>query len=673
MRTHTLALLGAVLFACGDAPPPVAAPPPTTAAPQPSTSTSASAAPPAVDAQPTALTDAQRARDNALAPSAAAVVDAYPNIGSLFSSLVAEMSRDKKHFLYGSLRDGVPEIYVGDIAKPSDAPRALTKGPERAIWAKYTHDEKFILFRRDEGADENWRLYRVALDGSGETNLTPGPKMRRDEPVMPSKRADTVMYTTHVTSSPASQLVVQSIAKGDMKQVYEDPSPANAVDATADGSRVLLLRFNSASDFVLLEVDTATAKARTLYPPADTKVTIDTAAYSPDGSVAYVATDEGKEGSALLAIDTKTLAIKARYAVDDPATASIANFVVSPTGDRIAIHVNAGNHAQVRILDAKKLTVQRRVKMPLGQGGIGPFTTDGRAFTHWISTAERPADIFLADAASGESKPLRDDKRSGLDNLAPLTVSIETTKAFDGLTIPINLYLPKHDGKLPTLVVFHGGPSNSYAVRYSPYTRFLTAQGFAIAEPNIRGSTGFGRSYEMADNREKRANVLKDMETMNAWVKAQPWCDANRVIVFGGSYGGYVTLMALTRQPTLWRAGVDLFGVVNLKTFLKSTDQMIRTVFVDEFGDLEKDAPLLDEFSPSRDFDKIVSPLFVYSGQNDPRVPRSESDQVVVALRQRNIPVEYMVAPDEGHSIDRRANKIELMTRVVRFLTDNVK
>jgi len=177
----------------------------------------------------------------------------------------------------------------------------------------------------------------------------------------------------------------------------------------------------------------------------------------------------------------------------------------------------------------------------------------------------------------------------------------------------------------------------------------------------------------MADNREKRANVLKDMETINAWVKAQPWCDANRVIVFGGSYGGYVTLMALTRQPTLWRAGVDLFGVVNLKTFLRSTDQMIRTVFVDEFGDLEKDAALLDEFSPSRDFDKIVAPLFVYAGQNDPRVPRSESDQVVLALRQRNVPVEYMVAPNEGHSIDRRANKIELMTRVVRFLGDNVK
>jgi len=192
-------------------------------------------------------------------------------------------------------------------------------------------------------------------------------------------------------------------------------------------------------------------------------------------------------------------------------------------------------------------------------------------------------------------------------------------------------------------------------------------------EPNIRGSTGFGRSYEMADNREKRGDALKDMATVNAWAKAQPWCDADRVVVWGGSYGGYLVLMAATRQPTLWRAGVDLFGVANLHTMLNSTDQAIRVGFVDEFGDLDKDAALLDEYSPSRDFGNMAFPLFVYAGQNDPRVPRSESDQIVVALRGKSIPVEYMVAANEGHSLDRRETKIEFMTRAARFLGDAMK
>jgi dipeptidyl aminopeptidase/acylaminoacyl peptidase len=177
----------------------------------------------------------------------------------------------------------------------------------------------------------------------------------------------------------------------------------------------------------------------------------------------------------------------------------------------------------------------------------------------------------------------------------------------------------------------------------------------------------------MADNREKRGDALRDVETVNAWVKAQSWCDASRVVVFGGSYGGYITLMAVTRQPTLWRTGVDLVGVANLKTFLRSTDQAIRAGFVDEFGDLDKDSALLEQYTPSRDYERVVTPLFVYAGQNDPRVPRSESDQIVTALRKRNVPVEYMVAENEGHSLDRRENTVEFLTRVTRFLGDQMK
>src|SRR5262249_43202261 len=160
---------------------------------------------------------------------------------------------------------------------------------------------------------------------------------------------------------------------------------------------------------------------------------------------------------------------------------------------------------------------------------------------------------------------------------------------------------------------------------------------------------------------EKRADAMKDVASVNAWAKAKPWCDSDHVAIFGGSYGGYLVLMALTRQPTLWRAGIDLVGISNLRTFLKATDQMIRSAFVEEFGDLDKDAALLDEFSPWRDVDKIVSPLFVYQGKNDPRVPKPESDQIVQLLRTRKIHVEYMVAPDEGHSLDRRGNRAEFM------------
>jgi dipeptidyl aminopeptidase/acylaminoacyl peptidase len=177
----------------------------------------------------------------------------------------------------------------------------------------------------------------------------------------------------------------------------------------------------------------------------------------------------------------------------------------------------------------------------------------------------------------------------------------------------------------------------------------------------------------MADNKDRRADAMRDVETVNTWIKAQPWADPGRVVILGGSYGGYLVLMALTRQPTAWAAGVDLCGIVNLHTFMKSTDKGIRAILSPEFGDPDAEQGLLEEFSPFAQVERIVRPLFVYQGQNDPRVPRSESDQIAASLRARHVPVEYMVAPNEGHSLERPDNRIEFLARTARFLGDQLR
>jgi len=192
-------------------------------------------------------------------------------------------------------------------------------------------------------------------------------------------------------------------------------------------------------------------------------------------------------------------------------------------------------------------------------------------------------------------------------------------------------------------------------------------------EPNVRGSSGFGRAYEMADDGKKRLDGIHDLEIVGRWAIKQPWADPKRLVILGGSYGGYSVLMGLTRQPDLWKAGVDLFGVSSARLLLKRTTGWIQAVFVREFGDVDKDAAFLESISPINDVAKIRAPLFVYAGENDPRVPRPESDAIVSALRQRKVPVEYMVAPNEGHSMDRRDNKIAFLSRVARFLEKSLK
>ncbi|WP_394836657.1 prolyl oligopeptidase family serine peptidase [Pendulispora rubella] len=669
--------IATLLTACGGGES-AAPPPPAVAAPERPPPPAVAAPPaPSASSEPTVLSEEQKRRDAARVPLASSIIDAYPNWGGLFSSLVATYSPDGKRIIFGSLRDGSPQIYAADVARPADPPKALSGGPERALSAVFTRDGKSVLFLRDTGADENFAIWRVNVDGTGLTNLTPGESLHRQDVLLPRRKPQIMIYGAKKVSELTTNVFSQSIDGGEPKVLYTHPRPGYATDAAPDASRALFIEYLSLSDSVLSEIDLAAGKARRVYPPEGRKGNVFSAMYSADGKRILMATDEGSESSLLLALDAASGKELARYTNASPKGAMM-QAAVSPKGDTLAVRVDAGDHGEVRILDAKSLKLLRAVKVPLGQVELGSFREDGRRFSIMISLPSQPPNVFEVDVAAGSVHPLRDEKHAGLDRMPPVQASITSIAAFDGLKIPVNVYLPAERAnaekrKLPTVAIFHGGPAASYPVRWSPVNRFLVALGYAVIEPNVRGSTGFGRAYEMGDNREKRADWLKDLETVNAWAKAQPWCDGERVVVWGGSYGGYTTLMALTRQPTLWRLGVDLFGVADLKAFLRTTSTEIRTAFVDEFGDLEKDSTLLEQFSPMRDVDKIVSPLFVYAGQNDPRVPRSESDAIVRALRTRRIPVEYMVAANEGHSLDRRETKVELFTRVARFLEDNLK
>jgi dipeptidyl aminopeptidase/acylaminoacyl peptidase len=655
-----------VLAACSaHAPSPV-----TMSVPVPVAPPAASSAP---TSDPTVLTASDRRRDQAREPLATAVVDAYANWNGFFSQLVATWSPDGKELLFGSTRDGLPEIYAADPAHPEAAPRAITTGPERALDAAYTRDGKYVLYTRDHEGDEMTAIWRVARDGSGATNLTPGEPLRRDPPVLPRGKPDLILYSAASIKDPSARLYQQAVSGGEPKLVYQQPVPGGLADVTADGARALMIAWRSNSDTEIDEVDVATGRSHRVYPPEGKHTQLYGAAYAPDGKRVLLGVDDGDK-VALDAIDPASGKVLAQFHADDLPYAALGG-LPSPKGDRVALSIDAGDHGEIRVLDGKTLKLVRRVNVPLGEVHLGAWRDDGKAFSILVSRPEAPPDVFAVDAATGAVTALRADPRPSIASLPTIDVSIQRVKAFDGLTIPINQYLPPHDAgaKLPSIVIFHGGPASSYPVRWSPYTRFFVSLGYAVLEPNVRGSTGFGHAYEEADNREKRADWLQDLETVNAWVKAQPWADPERVVVWGQSYGGYTTLMALTRQPTLWRAGVDLYGPADLHAFLLSTDAAIRAGFVAEFGDVDKDAALLDQFSPMRDVDKIVRPLFVYAGAHDPRVPLSEGNAIVKALRTRGVPVEYMVAADEGHSVDRRENKIELLTRTARFLEDALR
>jgi len=671
----SIAALVAGALACGGSSkaPPVAtpSPPPPAAAALPEAAPPPRAAPVTADATPDKPAGADAARDAELARAAAGLFDVVSNSQPRFT-------RDGKQLVFVSDRDGLPQLYIADAGKADSPVKRLVTSTERVGRVVMTPDGTAIVFQSDHGADENWTLFRINLNGGGLVELTPGARLQRDTPIIADGKPDILFYSARPMSAAATDVYTTSArAPGEEKQLYHDDKPGALVDVSRDGKWGLLIQEPSQSENYAVIVDLTSGGSRTLWPTAGKvsgNVSIHGAAFSADGKRVLLATDGGAEQALVLSLDAVTGKETARYVETERSTANIA-VDVARRGNAVALTIDAGNHSELRVLDATTLEPKVRVPVPLGTGAVGKFADDGKRIAVTWSTPTAPTDVYAVDVATGKLAPLRKEPRPQLDALPPVTSAIAIVEAFDHQRIPANVYVPAGapGKKLPVIVSYHGGPAGSSPIRWNAIARFFLAQGYAWIEPNVRGSGGFGRAYEAADNGPRRLDAFKDIETTGRWAASQPWADKDRMVVYGASYGGYTVLIALTRMPELWRAGVDLVGVANLKTFMATTSGFIRELFLLEFGDPDKDAAFLDSISPLRDAGHIVDPLFVYAGANDPRVPRAESDQIVQALRARNVPVEYMVAGNEGHSLAHRENQIEFAARVARFLESHLK
>ncbi len=619
-----------------------------------------------VDAKPDVAT--AKPRDQELAKLAAGYVDALSNSECVFTP-------DGKRVVFVSNRDGLPQLYVSEVNKASGPLTRLVQTDQRVATPIVTRDGKAVLFRSDTGADENWSIFRVGLDGKDLVELTTGDKLNRDVFFVPEGAKDTMFFSGRKISEPKSTVYSASTTTpGPAKAVYSDDSVAFMTGVDPNGKIALVVQYPTRVENYLLRVDVASGKADKIYPTQG-KVTLFDAKFSADGKLIYIATDGGGDQNMLIALDAKTGKQVANYAAT-PATAQIDGIAVAKKGGLVALTIQAGTHAEIVLLDGKKLVpAKQSAKLPLGDGNATAFSDDGKRLGVQWSTPSSPVDVYALDAATGTSGPLRAEPRPSLSNMPKIEVQIVDIPAFDGGKIPTIVYVPggEHDKPHPVIVSYHGGPSDASRIHWSRANAMFLTLGYVVVEPNVRGSGGFGRAFEAADNGNKRLDAFKDIETSARWAAAQPWADKDRMVVFGGSYGGYTALIALSHWPDIWRAGVDLFGIVNMKTFMATSYGPIRKVFVDEFGDPDKDAEFLAQISPITDANKIVDPTFVYAGANDPFVPRSESDQIVIALRKKGIPTEYMVADNEGHSLARNDNLIQFLARAGRFLETNLK
>jgi dipeptidyl aminopeptidase/acylaminoacyl peptidase len=303
------------------------------------------------------------------------------------------------------------------------------------------------------------------------------------------------------------------------------------------------------------------------------------------------------------------------------------------------------------------------------EGGNPVFADRAPVLVIGWGSATRPAAILRFDL--GRPDPVGEEVTrpdlAGLDPAALVEPVERVFKSFDGLEISGFLFRPRNPiGSCVVLV--HGGPEAQYRPGFDPLAQLLVARGHAVFAPNVRGSSGYGRKFTALDDARKRMDSVRDLEAVHAHLVETGVAPADRIAIMGGSYGGFMTLAALTHQPKLWAAGVDIVGIAHLGTFLKNTGAYRQRHRAAEYGDPEKDAEFFEQTAPLNHAKAIRAPLMVIQGKNDPRVPVSEAEQIVAAAKANGAEVEYLLYADEGHGLAKLKNRIEAYTRAAAFL-----
>ena len=520
----------------------------------------------------------------------------------------------------------------------------LSFGTERVTAALCSPTDPLIVIARDAGGNEKHGLSAIDAPTGAERALTANPAaMHVPGAFSPD---GTQLAITHTGRNGADfDVAIIELATGARRELAQPGGWTRVIDWHDAG--ILALRASTPFDHDLFLLDPVSGASRHL-TPHEGEVAYESAHLLPDGGV-LCACDAGSEFMRLAELRDGTPA----FLTDDDA--DVESIALDAARARRAYVVNRAGSSQL-VCDGAI------VETPDGLVGGVAFGPHGElALT--IATAADTSDVWNA------APELHRRTRSavgGLDRSAFVTPTLHEVESFDGRRIPYFLF--GEPGR-PTMCWVHGGPESQFRPQMAPVIQYLCAHGVTVAAPNVRGSTGYGRTFHHLDDVAKRLDSVADLAALGRELGAE---SGTPVGVMGGSYGGYMTMAAITEHPELWSCAVNTVGIVNFVTFLQNTSPYRRALREAEYGSLEHDLELLAAISPIHKIERIRCPLMVIHGANDPRVPVDEAEQVVEALRARGRPVEYLRYEDEGHGITRLANRLDCYPRVVAFLEEHL-
>lgn len=533
----------------------------------------------------------------------------------------------------------------------------------------------YLVFSQDTGGGEFFQLYRYDLADGKVTLLTDG-KARNSGGTWANgggrfaytstrrNGEDTDLYVI-TPATPSSDKLMLQLSAGGWR--VSDWSPDNAT--------ILLTEYVSINESHLWSFDLQSSLLERVTPKTGEKISWTGASFAKDGRSLFVTSDQGSEFQRLCRYDLKSHQLT-------PLTPNlkwdVESFDLSPDGKTLAFVSNEDGVSVLHLLDAKSGRELRTPKLPLGVITGLEWHENNRDLGFTLSSARSPADVYSLDVRKGTLERWTESETGGLNAQTFIEPELIKLKSFDGLDISAFVYRPdarKFPGKRPAIISIHGGPeSQSRPIFQARNNYYLNELGVALVVPNVRGSDGYGKTFLTLDNGFKREDSVKDIGAVIDWIRKDAALDGERIAVMGGSYGGYMTLASMVHFNDRLRCGVDVVGISSFITFLKNTQDYRRDLRRVEYGD-ERDPAMaahLEKISPLTSVKKIGKPLFVVQGRNDPRVPVTEAEQMVKAIRENGGQAWYLMAKDEGHGFAKKKNADFQLISTILFYQEHL-
>ncbi len=585
------------------------------------------------------------------------------------SATSPSLSPDGKRIVFVSNESGLPQAWI--VPASGGKPVRLTKSEDPVGGVEWSPDGSRIAYTIAPGGGMNTQIWLVAPDGADPKRITDG----KDETnrLGPFRRdGKTLALASNRRYRARIEGWIYDLATGSFTLAAENKGSGAILDMTPDGRKLLVLRTPQRGFSDLYLVD-AVSKAETLLTPHEGTASFD-GRLSRDGKSVLVSTNAGRERTAFGRVDLSGEKPGPVEILDSREDADLLSFVVNEAGTRAVLLWNVAGRSDLSFYDLKEGKPTAGPKLP-GEIASGlSLSKDGRTLALAVTGAALPSDIWALHLASGRFTQVTFSPHDGVDLASLVEPELVNIPGYDGRPIWSWLYRPKGaTGPGPLVFSYHGGPESQERPTFRADYQALLASGISVLAPNVRGSSGFGRTFLGLDNQLKRVNVLRDVKACRDWAVERKIADPARLGIMGGSYGGWVTMAALTAYPDDYAAGADLFGIVNFLSFFRETEPWMAEISKAEYGDPDQQTELLKSLSPLFKLDLVKAPVLVLHGKNDTNVPLVEATQLVDVLRMRGIPVEFVLFPDEGHGFRRLPNRIRATTAVVRWFDRYLK